>query len=164
MKKAYLYLIALLVISFFKVGAQQQLDPLKENIDYTIDNLGDGHVQVSRTFNASQWDNYKKIGESNWEECKKMNDKMNTFIAVPANATALSGPGGMPVAFTAKVTNDGVNFKKIYDLFISGFTSLFSRRICLCVERKMRFSSSFVENFCGILFLLNLRLHRSCGD
>ncbi|MGZ3750504.1 MAG: hypothetical protein ACXVAU_04450 [Mucilaginibacter sp.] len=71
MKKAYLYLVALLVISFFKAGAQQQLDPLKENIDYTIDNLGDGHVQVSRTFNASQWDNYKKIYGANAAELLK---------------------------------------------------------------------------------------------
>jgi len=65
MKKIYLFIIAFLIISYSRVNAQEQLDPLKENMDYTIDNLGDGHIQISRTFNASQWDNYKKIYGAN---------------------------------------------------------------------------------------------------
>ncbi len=65
MKKIYLFIIAFLIITYSRVSAQEQLDPLKENIDYTIDNLGDGHLQISRTFNASQWDNYKKIYGAN---------------------------------------------------------------------------------------------------
>lgn len=65
MKKVYLFIIAFLIISYVRVNAQEQLDPLKENIDYNIDNLGDAHIQISRTFNASQWDNYKKIYGAN---------------------------------------------------------------------------------------------------
>jgi hypothetical protein len=73
MKKAYLYTIALLIVLFPKAKAQQsqQLDPLKENITYSIDNLGDAHVEVKRSFNASQWDNYKRIYGSNASELLK---------------------------------------------------------------------------------------------
>jgi hypothetical protein len=65
MKKIYLFIIAFLIISYSRVNAQEQLDPLKQNIEYNIDNLGDAHIQISRVFNASQWDNYKKIYAAN---------------------------------------------------------------------------------------------------
>jgi len=67
MKNIYLYIISLLIASALKVNAQQQqqLDPVKENVEYTVDDIGDGHVKLSHTFNASQWDNYKKIYGSN---------------------------------------------------------------------------------------------------
>jgi hypothetical protein len=65
MKKAYLFLASLLIIPGITVNAQQQLDPLKENVTYTFNKLGDAHVEVSRTYNASQWDNYKNIVGAN---------------------------------------------------------------------------------------------------
>ncbi|MBS1500671.1 MAG: hypothetical protein JST32_01320, partial [Bacteroidetes bacterium] len=73
MKKAFLYLIILVVAAFSDANAQQtqQLDPLKQNVTYNIDNLGDAHVEFSRTFNASQWDNYKRISGSNASELWK---------------------------------------------------------------------------------------------
>ncbi|HVW16137.1 MAG TPA: hypothetical protein VHB54_20065 [Mucilaginibacter sp.] len=73
MKKVFLYLIILVVAAFSNANAQQtqQLDPLKQNVTYNIDNLGDAHVEFSRTFNASQWDNYKRISGSNGSELWK---------------------------------------------------------------------------------------------
>jgi len=50
-----------------KVHAQQaqQVEPLKENIDVDINNIGDGHFTMSMTFNASQWENYTRNVGSN---------------------------------------------------------------------------------------------------
>jgi hypothetical protein len=74
MKKTFIiYIAALVIISLSKANAQQtqQLDPVKQNVTYNIDNLGDAHVEFSRSFNASQWDNYKKISGSNASELWK---------------------------------------------------------------------------------------------
>lgn len=65
MKKIFVLIALLTVIVYTSAVAQEQLDPLKQNITYTINKLGDAHVDVSRTFNASQWDNYKKIYGAN---------------------------------------------------------------------------------------------------
>lgn len=62
MKKIYFILIIL--ASCIKVNAQQ-VDPLKENMTFDIDNLGDGKITMSMTYNASQWDNFQKIYGSN---------------------------------------------------------------------------------------------------
>jgi hypothetical protein len=64
MKKIYL-IIAIIIGSFIHAKAQQQVDPLKENMTFDIDNLGDGKITVSMTYNASQWDNFQKIYGSN---------------------------------------------------------------------------------------------------
>lgn len=56
-----------MIIANAKVSAQQsqQVDPVKVNITVDVDNIGDGHFQVSKTFNASQWENYQRIYGSN---------------------------------------------------------------------------------------------------
>lgn len=70
MKKIYLFIASLIVISYARVNAQQ-VDPLKENMTMDIDNIGDGHMQVSMTYNAAQWDNFQKIYGSNAAELLK---------------------------------------------------------------------------------------------
>ncbi|HVV55337.1 MAG TPA: hypothetical protein VHC47_08435 [Mucilaginibacter sp.] len=65
MKKIFILTAILIGIIYTSAVAQEQLDPLKQNITYTINKLGDAHVDVTRTFNASQWDNYKKIYGAN---------------------------------------------------------------------------------------------------
>jgi len=56
-----------MITSFAKVSAQesQQVDPVKVNVTMNVDNVGDGHFEWSRTYNASQWDNYTRIYGSN---------------------------------------------------------------------------------------------------
>jgi hypothetical protein len=70
MKKIYLFIASLIVTASTTVSAQQ-LDPQKENITYTIDNLGDAHIEMTRFYNANQWDNYKKIYGSNADQLLK---------------------------------------------------------------------------------------------
>ncbi|MFI5162910.1 MAG: hypothetical protein ACHQHN_16635 [Sphingobacteriales bacterium] len=77
MKKIYIFITSLIVISSGAVNAQQQLDPLKENVTYNIDNLGNGHIELNRKFNASQWDNYKKIVGNNAEGLWKRAETRN---------------------------------------------------------------------------------------
>jgi hypothetical protein len=68
MKKIYLIIASLIIIlPYAKLSAQQsqQVDPQKENINLDIDNIGDGHLQISMSYNASQWENYQRIAGSN---------------------------------------------------------------------------------------------------
>ncbi|MBS1531969.1 MAG: hypothetical protein JSU01_16840 [Bacteroidetes bacterium] len=67
MKKALIILIALIVFAYAKVKAQQsqQVDPMKVNVTMNIDNLGDGHFEMTKSYNASQWENYTRIYGSN---------------------------------------------------------------------------------------------------
>lgn len=60
-----------MIISCLKATAQDQVDPLKENIVFNIDNFGDGHLETTWTFNASQWDNFKKIMGTNEDMLKR---------------------------------------------------------------------------------------------
>ena len=75
MKKIYLSILTLLLISYSSVNAQQTQDLLKQNIVFNIDNLGDGHIEESMTFNASQWDNFKKIMGSNEDMLKRQMER-----------------------------------------------------------------------------------------
>jgi hypothetical protein len=75
MKKAYLFLMTFLVISYSVVNAQQQQELLKQNITFNIDNLGDGHLEESMTYNASQWDNFKKIMGANEDMLKRQMER-----------------------------------------------------------------------------------------
>lgn len=60
------------MVSGFALNAQsQQLNPLKQNLNFDIDKLGDAHLQMSMTFDASQWDNFKKIMGSNEDMLKR---------------------------------------------------------------------------------------------
>ena len=56
-----------MILSFAKVSAQQsqQVDPIKLNITMDVDNIGDGHFQMTKSYNASQWENYQRIYGSN---------------------------------------------------------------------------------------------------
>jgi len=76
MKKIYILIASLVIISSTRVNAQQ-LDPLKENDNYTFDNLGNAHIEFSRTYNASQWDNYKKIVGNNAQDLWKRAETRN---------------------------------------------------------------------------------------
>jgi len=71
MKKTYLFIIAILFASYSTIKAQEQVDLLKENVVFNIDNFGDAHVETSWTFNASQWDNFKKIMGTNEDMLKR---------------------------------------------------------------------------------------------
>jgi len=67
MKKIYLIIASLIVVTYSKTSAQQsqQVDPIKVNITLDVDNIGDGHFQISKSFNASQWENYQRIYGTN---------------------------------------------------------------------------------------------------
>jgi hypothetical protein len=65
MKKIYIFIASLTIIFGTTVKAQQQSDPVKVNITTDIDNIGDGHIQVSRTYSAGQWESYQKVYGSN---------------------------------------------------------------------------------------------------
>lgn len=56
-----------MIISLAKVSAQQsqQVDPVKVNITMDVDNIGDGHFEMSKSYNAAQWDNFERIYGSN---------------------------------------------------------------------------------------------------
>lgn len=71
MKKIFLFIIILLAVSYTNANAQEQVNPLKENITFNIDNFGDGHLETTWTFNASQWDNFKKIMGTNEDMLKR---------------------------------------------------------------------------------------------
>jgi hypothetical protein len=74
MKKA-LSLIIILLIAFYANVKAQQIDPLKQNLIFNIDNLGDGHLEMSYKFTASQWDNFKKIMGSNEDMLKRQMER-----------------------------------------------------------------------------------------
>jgi hypothetical protein len=56
-----------MVLALAKVKAQesQQVDPVKVNITLNVDNIGDGHFEMTKSYNAAQWDNYQRIYGSN---------------------------------------------------------------------------------------------------
>jgi hypothetical protein len=64
MKKIYILLTSLTLVFGATVKAQQS-DPVKVNVTTDIDNIGDGHIQVSRTYSAAQWESYQKVYGSN---------------------------------------------------------------------------------------------------
>jgi hypothetical protein len=74
MKKA-LSLIIILLITFYSNVKAQQIDPLKQNLIFNIDNLGDGHLEMSYKFTASQWDNFKKIMGANEDMLKRQMER-----------------------------------------------------------------------------------------
>src|SRR5579872_892220 len=76
MKKIYIFITSVIIVSSGAANAQQ-LDPLKENDNYTFDNLGNAHIEFSRTYSASQWDNYKKIVGNNAEGLWKRAETRN---------------------------------------------------------------------------------------
>jgi hypothetical protein len=119
MKKIYILIASLLAT--FAVNAQQQLDPLKENVTYTIDNLGNAHVELNRSFNASQWDNYKKIVGNNAEGLWKRAETRNFPTAYLDNFTYKEEDQSFTLAFDAmgmaKINDNGqwqidINLKK----------------------------------------------------
>ncbi|MGZ3777654.1 MAG: hypothetical protein ACXVI9_08635 [Mucilaginibacter sp.] len=67
MKKIYIVVASLMIICYAKVSAQQsqQVDPIKLNITMDVDNIGDGHFQMTKSYNASQWENYQHIYGTN---------------------------------------------------------------------------------------------------
>jgi hypothetical protein len=93
----------------FTVSAQQQLDPLKENVTYNIDGLGNARVELNRTFNASQWDNYKKIVGSTAEGLWKRAETRNFPTAYLDNFTYKEEDQTFTLAF------DAMGFAKIND-------------------------------------------------
>lgn len=74
MKKALSLIIILLIIFYSHIKAQQ-IDPLKQNLIFNIDNLGDGHLEMSYKFTASQWDNFKKIMGANEDMLKRQMER-----------------------------------------------------------------------------------------
>jgi hypothetical protein len=64
MKKIHI-LVALLTLTFSTTVRAQQSDPVKVSMTVDIDNIGDGHVQLSRTYNAGQWESFQKVYGSN---------------------------------------------------------------------------------------------------
>ncbi len=58
MKRTFLIFI-LAIMAAWTTQAQQQIDALKQNIDFHIDSLGNAHIAVRMNLNASQWNNFK---------------------------------------------------------------------------------------------------------
>ena len=109
MKKIYIFITSLIVVCSTRADAQQQLDPLKENVTYTIDNLGNGHVELSRSFNANQWDNYKKIVGNNAQGLWKRAEIRNFPTAYLDNFSYKEEDQSFTLSF------DALGFAKIND-------------------------------------------------
>jgi hypothetical protein len=62
---------------------------------------------------AAGQNEYAKASDENWEHVAGLNTKMNAYLAVAANVTALTG-GGMPAGFVAQVTGDTGAFASKY--------------------------------------------------
>ncbi len=65
MKKIYILVVSLVLFFGTTVKAQQQSDPVKVTVTTDIDNIGDGHIQVSRAYSAAQWESFQKVYGSN---------------------------------------------------------------------------------------------------
>lgn len=52
-------LILVLSVVAWNVRAQQQIEPLKQDIAFHIDSLGNAHLAVTMKLNAAQWNNFK---------------------------------------------------------------------------------------------------------
>lgn len=62
--KRIMFILFLAMISW-NARAQQQIEPLKQNIDFHIDSLGNAHVTVTMKLDAAQWDNFKRaVGDN----------------------------------------------------------------------------------------------------
>ncbi len=64
MKKIYLLLTTLFTVTCLNVNAQQ-VEPQKQTVTIDIDNYGDGHISITRFYNASRWENYINIYGTN---------------------------------------------------------------------------------------------------
>lgn len=60
MKRAIL-IFTLTMMAVWTTQAQQQIDALKQNINFHIDSLGNAHMTVTMNLNASQWNNFKAM-------------------------------------------------------------------------------------------------------
>ena len=75
MKKIFvLFHIALLVI-FLQARAQELVKPLKLNVKYELNPLGDAHIEAGTTMDAAQWDNYKKMLGNNPDILKRQMER-----------------------------------------------------------------------------------------
>ena len=108
MKKIYIFILSLVIISCGSAYAQQ-LDALKQNVTYNIDNLGNAHVELSRTYNASQWDNYKKIVSNNAEGLWKREETRDFPTAYLDNFSYKEEDQSFTLTF------DAMGFAKIND-------------------------------------------------
>lgn len=74
MKKIF-FLILLSCFALLPVLAQE-IKPLKQNLTFNIDNLGDGHIELSISFTAAQWDNFKRTMGSNTDLLKRQMERI----------------------------------------------------------------------------------------
>lgn len=74
MKKLFLVAALLTCVSWLPALAQE-IKPIKQNINFNIDNLGDGHLEVSISFTAAQWDNFKRTMGNNTDLLKRQMER-----------------------------------------------------------------------------------------
>lgn len=68
MKKILISIIALFVYVFVNA---QEIKPVKNNIEFTLDEYGNSNVVYSMKMNASQWDNFKRSMGNNQSLLKR---------------------------------------------------------------------------------------------
>jgi hypothetical protein len=65
-------IIASIFVLFVWVNINaQEIKPLKVNLEFTLDEFGNGKVLFSQKMNASQWDNFKRVMGSNQSLLKR---------------------------------------------------------------------------------------------
>lgn len=76
-KRIYIIAAALITGICLNSRAQEsgQIDPLKENISVDLDKLGDGHITISMTYNASQWQTFATVYGSNAADLMKRQEE-----------------------------------------------------------------------------------------
>lgn len=63
-------LLTLVLVSIAMAGICQ-VEPLKQNISFTLDKKGNSEVEVNMKLNASQWDNFKRMTGNNISVLKR---------------------------------------------------------------------------------------------
>lgn len=74
--KKHNFLLILLICLWQQRAQAQEIKPLKQNLTFNIDNLGDGHIQLSMSFNAAQWDNFKRNMGTNTDQLKRQMERI----------------------------------------------------------------------------------------
>ncbi|NML64184.1 hypothetical protein HHL22_03100 [Hymenobacter sp. RP-2-7] len=72
MKKLFL---AVMLTCFSSLLFAQEIKPIKQNLTFNIDNLGDGHIELAISFTAAQWDNFKRVMGNNTDLLKRQMER-----------------------------------------------------------------------------------------
>jgi len=75
MKKIGILLSIFFLTCYAKIYSQQLIKPVKLNVKWALNPLGDAHIEASMTMDAAQWDNYKKMIGNNADLLKRQMER-----------------------------------------------------------------------------------------